>query len=92
VFQLKPAFFLFSAHSEKATDGGHTNFRHASVHVKANPGNALFFSYINPVTKEQDNGKTLHAGCPVYEGTKKIVTQWIRYGVDFENPYTDYPL
>ena len=31
-----------------------------------------------------DNGYTLHSGCPVVEGKKKIVTQWIRLGVDDE--------
>jgi hypothetical protein len=41
---------------------------------------------------EADSGMTIHAGCPVYEGTKKIVTQWIRYGVDQDHPYTEYPL
>ena len=32
-------------------------------------------------------GFTEHSGCPVYEGEKKIVTQWIRLGVDDENPW-----
>ena len=73
-------------------DGGHTNFRNAHVHIRAQPGNAVFFSYINEEKMEQDIGETLHTGCPVYDGTKKIVTQWIRYGVDRDKPYTDFPL
>ena len=36
-----------------------------------------------------DEGLTSHSGCPVYEGEKKIVTQWVRYGVDAQNPWTD---
>lgn len=37
-----------------------------------------------------DNGFTEHSGCPVYEGEKKIVTQWIRLGVDDENPWDSF--
>jgi len=29
-------------------------------------------------------------GCPVFEGEKKIVTQWIRLGVDKENPWNSF--
>jgi len=35
-------------------------------------------------------GLTEHSGCPVYEGEKKIVTQWIRLGVDDENPWDSF--
>ncbi|CAB9505147.1 Prolyl 4-hydroxylase subunit alpha-3 [Seminavis robusta] len=75
-----------------ARDGGSTNFRHARVHIKPQPGMAVFFSYINVETMEADAGNTIHAGCPVYEGTKQIVTQWIRYGVDAEHPYSEFGL
>ena len=37
-----------------------------------------------------DSGFTEHSGCPVYEGEKKIVTQWIRYGVDNQNPWDSF--
>lgn len=67
--------------------GGHTNFRNAGVHIKPKEGNAIFFSYIDPDTRKTDNGFTEHSGCPVFEGEKKIVTQWIRLGVDAENPW-----
>jgi hypothetical protein len=70
--------------------GGHTNFRNAAVHVKPEIGSATYFSYIDPATKLTDNGFTEHSGCPVFEGEKKIVTQWIRYGVDDENPWNSY--
>lgn len=48
---------------------------------------AVFFSYIDVETKEIDSGFTEHSGCPVYEGDKKIVTQWIRLGVDEDHPW-----
>ena len=37
-----------------------------------------------------DKGFTEHSGCPVYEGTKRIVTQWVRLGVDSENPWDSF--
>jgi hypothetical protein len=70
--------------------GGHTNFRNAGVHVKPEFGNAIFFSYIDPVKMIMDTGFTEHSGCPVYKGEKKIVTQWIRLGVDAENPWDSF--
>ena len=59
-------------------------------HSKPQMGNAIFFSYIDPVSKVMDTGFTEHSGCPVFEGEKKIVTQWIRYGVDDENPWDSF--
>lgn len=70
--------------------GGHTNFRNSGVHVKPTTGSAVFFSYIDPETKITDKGFTEHSGCPVLVGEKKIVTQWIRLGVDDENPWTSF--
>jgi 2OG-Fe(II) oxygenase superfamily len=71
-------------------EGGATNFRNAGVHIQPEVGNAIFFSYMNPITKIMDTGFTEHSGCPVFEGEKKIVTQWIRYGVDDDNPWDSY--
>ncbi|GKY99242.1 hypothetical protein MPSEU_000879500 [Mayamaea pseudoterrestris] len=67
--------------------GGHTNFMNAGVHVKPMIGNGIFFSYIDPAEMVKDSGLTIHSGCPVFEGHKHIVTQWIRLGVDAENPW-----
>eukprot|EP00536_Pseudo-nitzschia_multiseries_P011075 jgi/Psemu1/307875/fgenesh1_kg.360_\ len=67
--------------------GGFTNFQNANVHVKPTAGSAIFFSYMDPLTKKTDNGFTQHSGCPVYEGEKKIITQWVRYGVSTETPH-----
>lgn len=70
--------------------GGHTNFRNSGIHIKPQKYAAVFFSYINPETRIMDTGFTEHSGCPVYEGTKKIVTQWIRLGVSAELPWSDF--
>ena len=67
-----------------------TNFRNSGVHIKPEPGAGIFFSYIDPETRLMDKGFTEHSGCPVYEGTKRIVTQWVRYGVDTENPWDSF--
>lgn len=72
------------------TKGGATNFRNAGLHVVPEVGTATFFSYIDPKTMKMDNGFTEHSGCPVVEGEKKIVTQWVRYGVDKENPWDSF--
>jgi len=70
--------------------GGHTNFRNAGVHVKPTTGGAVFFSYIDPEKRTTDKGFTEHSGCPVLKGEKKIVTQWIRLGVDDDNPWNSF--
>lgn len=72
------------------TKGGATNFRNAGLHVVPEVGTATFFSYIDPKTMKMDSGFTEHSGCPVVEGEKKIVTQWVRYGVDKENPWDSF--
>jgi len=35
-------------------------------------------------------GKYIDSGCPVIEGQKLIITQWMRYGVDNENPWDSF--
>jgi len=70
--------------------GGHTNFRNAGVHVRPKTGGVVFFSYIDPDTRITDKGFTEHSGCPVLKGEKKIVTQWIRLGVDDDNPWDSF--
>ncbi len=83
------ALFLFFL-SNVPESGGHTNFRNAGVHVKPQAGNAIFFSYIDPEKLVMDTGFTEHSGCPVFAGEKKIVTQWVRLGVDEENPWDGF--
>lgn len=70
--------------------GGATNFRKSGLHVVPEEGSATFFSYVNPETMRMDNGFTEHSGCPVIEGEKKIVTQWVRFGVDAHNPWDSF--
>lgn len=70
--------------------GGFTNFQNANVHVKPKAGDAVFFSYFDPLTNVTDFGLTQHSGCPVYEGEKKIITQWVRYGVSSERPHSAF--
>jgi hypothetical protein len=64
--------------------GGHTNFRSAGVHIRPTVGSALFFGYMDPGKQIMDTGFTTHSGCPVYEGEKRIITQWVRLGVTKE--------
>ena len=84
---LSNVSFILSTIPEK---GGHTNFQSAGVHIKPEVGSAIFFSYIDPETNLTDNGLTTHSGCPVYEGEKKIITQWVRYGVDSRTTHNHY--
>ncbi len=81
---------MHSSCSDVPELGGHTNFRNAGVHIAPVYGNGIFFSYIDPKTKVMDTGFTEHSGCPVFKGEKKIVTQWVRYGVDDENPWDSF--
>ena len=73
--------------SAVAEAGGHTHFRMSNVHIKPVLGSALFFSYVDPESLEMDDGFTQHSGCPVFKGEKKIITQWIRKGVDEQNQF-----
>ena len=81
------SFSSTSTSTSTSSFTGHTNFRNAGVHVKPKIGSAVFFSYIDPDTRITDTGLTEHSGCPVLEGEKKIVTQWIRLGVDDDSPW-----
>ena len=62
----------------------------AGIHIKPKKYAATFFTYIDPNTMIVDDGLTQHSGCPVFEGEKRIVTQWIRLGVDKENPWDSF--
>jgi len=69
--------------------GGATNFKNSAVHVKPEVGTATFFSYMDNDGKT-DKGFTEHSGCPVIKGEKKIVTQWVRKGVDKDNRWDSW--
>lgn len=70
--------------------GGATNFRQSGLHVIPEEGSATYFAYMNPDTFIMDNHWTEHSGCPVIKGEKKIITQWIRHGVDKKNPWNSF--
>lgn len=70
--------------------GGATNFRNSGVHIKPKPFSAVFFSYLDPDSMKMDNKFTEHSGCPVIKGEKKIVTQWVRLGVDKDSPWDSF--
>ena len=89
-FTVLFAFYCILSTSSIPERGGHTNFRVANVHVKPESGSAIFFSYIDPETNVTDNAMTTHSGCPVYEGEKKIVTQWVRLGVDRSTTHNSF--
>lgn len=80
---------MFSATAE---EGGHTNFKNARVHINPEPGMAVFITYVDLDKQVTDDGMTNHAGCPVYNGAKKIITQWVRHGVDNEHSHEHFPL
>jgi len=69
--------------------GGATNFRNVGVHVVPEVGAAAFFSYLGSDGRT-DNHLTEHSCCPVLEGEKKIAVQWLRLGVDKENPWDSF--
>jgi hypothetical protein len=70
--------------------GGGTNFQNANVFVRPEAGAAAFFSYMDPKTRIHEEGYTSHSGCPVYQGTKRIAVQWMRVGVDLNNPWDSF--
>jgi hypothetical protein len=70
--------------------GGQTRFRNSNVHIIPKRYAATFFSYIDPITMKMDSGFTQHSGCPVVEGEKRIVTQWVRLGVDDATPWNSF--
>lgn len=82
--------FIFLSSSTIPNKGGFTNFQNANVHIKPSEGSAIFFSYMDPLTNMTDHRLTQHSGCPVYEGEKKIVTQWVRYGVDAQTTHNHF--
>ena len=52
-------------------------------------GTAVFFSYLGSDGRT-GNRMTERSCCPVIEGSKKIAVQWLRLGVDEENPWNAF--
>lgn len=57
--------------------GGGTVFPDVGLEVAPIKGNAVFFSYAQPLP----SSLTLHGGSPVLEGEKWVATKWLRQGV-----------
>merc|ERR1712129_404438 len=70
--------------------GGATNFLHTGLHIVPKLYSLLFFSYIDQDTQIMDKSLTTHSGCPVIQGEKKLITQWLRYGVDLDHTWKQY--
>ncbi|MBR8058261.1 2OG-Fe(II) oxygenase [Burkholderia dolosa] len=60
--------------------GGETVFPEAGISVVPRRGDAVYFRYMNRL--RQLDPATLHAGAPVRDGEKWIMTKWVR-----ERPY-----
>jgi prolyl 4-hydroxylase len=56
--------------------GGETVFPEAAFRASALRGNGLYFEYAN--SRGQVDHRSLHAGAPVAEGEKWVLTKWVR--------------
>ncbi|CAD6186622.1 unnamed protein product [Caenorhabditis auriculariae] len=61
---------------QPAEKGGGTVFPHTNTTVRPNKGDAFFWLNMNEFQGMKD--RSLHGGCPIYEGQKLILTMWIR--------------
>jgi prolyl 4-hydroxylase len=57
-------------------EGGATVFPSLGLSVTPRRGNAVYFEYAN--SRQQLDGKSLHAGAPVIRGEKWAMTKWMR--------------
>ena len=67
--------------------GGATAFpRHRGKALTLRPGagDAVFFAY------DKNARESLHAGCPVRDGVKRVVSIFLRYGVTASSPASHY--
>ncbi|CAC5414767.1 P4HA [Mytilus coruscus] len=55
--------------------GGSTVFPHLNIAVPPKKGSALFFTNLDE--NEHGDSLTLHAGCPVFFGSKWIANKWV---------------
>ena len=73
-----------------ATVGGATVFPNAGLKVQPVDGSAVLFAYKRDDGFMED-GNTLHTGCLVREGTKQIVTMWMRENLSQAEPWSAFP-
>jgi len=69
--------------------GGATVFPKLGLKVRAAPNDALLFTYKGD-DGYMDDGFTLHAGCLVGNGTKQVLTMWMREDVHDAEPWSDF--
>lgn len=70
-----------------ADEGGGTAFINANMVIHAKVGDAIFFRYKTDDGQMDPRSQTLHSGCPVLAGEKKIITQWVREGVSAQETW-----
>ena len=58
------------------SEGGETVFPAVGLSVTPRRGNGVYFEYTN--SHMQVDQKSLHAGAPVAQGEKWVVTKWMR--------------
>jgi len=75
----------------ETADGGGTAFPNANVHVVPQRGQAVYFHYRgwDPAGTMED-WHTEHSGCPLRNGSKWVITQWLRDGVSKERPHSRF--
>lgn len=56
--------------------GGDTDFPRLNIRIRPEPG--LLVAWNNMDRAGKPNSALLHAGCPVLEGSKYVITQWYR--------------
>ena len=72
-------------------DGGGTSFPNAGVHITPSRGQAVYFHFREPDPESNmEDWHTEHSGCPVKDGAKWVVTQWLRGGVDTDHPHSRF--
>lgn len=64
---------IYCANADK---GGATSFPNANVFVEPRLYSAVYFHFV--ADNQTENWHTEHSGCPVLEGEKWVVTQWLR--------------
>lgn len=67
-------------------EGGETHFPTLDITIRPKKGDAVYFEYVDRDGIATD--KCLHAGLPVKQGTKYVVTKWLRQKRIMSNDYS----
>jgi len=68
--------FTAMAYLNKVEGGGGTSFPHLDMTFEPSPGALIIWN--NACPDGLANPRTLHAGCPVVNGSKYVITKWYR--------------